>query len=77
VIPSEAIATLDVRALPGENMTAFLETVRKVVDDPTVEVRFGQRDTRPAARTRASTRTRSRRLKPRRARTTTRRRCRR
>jgi acetylornithine deacetylase/succinyl-diaminopimelate desuccinylase-like protein len=47
VIPSEAIATLDVRALPDENMTAFLEAVRKVVDDPNVEVRFGKRDTRP------------------------------
>ena len=47
VIPSEAIATLDVRALPGENMQTFLDTVRKVVDDPTVEVRLGQRDTRP------------------------------
>lgn len=47
VIPSEAIATLDVRALQDENMPAFLETVRRVVDDPSVEVRFGQRDTRP------------------------------
>ena len=47
VIPSEAIATLDVRALPDEDMAAFLESVRKVVDDPSVEVRFGKRDTRP------------------------------
>jgi acetylornithine deacetylase/succinyl-diaminopimelate desuccinylase-like protein len=47
VIPSEAIATLDVRALPDEDMTAFLDKVRKVVDDPNVEVRFGKRDTRP------------------------------
>ena len=42
VIPSEAIATLDVRALQDENMPAFLETIRKVVDDPSVEVRFAQ-----------------------------------
>ena len=48
VIPSEAVATLDVRALPDENMAAFLEEVKKVVDDPNVEVRFGARDTRPA-----------------------------
>jgi len=47
VIPSEAVATLDVRALPDEDMKAFLEKVRKVVDDPNVEVRFGRRDTRP------------------------------
>lgn len=47
VIPSEAVATLDVRALPDEDMPAFLEKVRKVVDDPNVEVRFGKRDTRP------------------------------
>jgi acetylornithine deacetylase/succinyl-diaminopimelate desuccinylase-like protein len=28
-------------------MPAFLEAVRKVVNDPSVEVRFGKRDTRP------------------------------
>jgi len=50
VIPSEAIATLDVRGLPGEDMTAFLDQIRKVVNDPTVEVRLGRRDTRPAGR---------------------------
>jgi acetylornithine deacetylase/succinyl-diaminopimelate desuccinylase-like protein len=47
VIPSEALATLDVRALPDENITAFLDEIRKVVDDPSVEVSLGQRDTRP------------------------------
>ena len=47
VIPSEAIATLDVRALQDEDVPAFLETIRNVVDDPAVEVRFAQRDTRP------------------------------
>jgi acetylornithine deacetylase/succinyl-diaminopimelate desuccinylase-like protein len=47
VIPSEAVARLDVRALQDENMPALLETIRKVVNDPSVEVRFGQRDTRP------------------------------
>ena len=38
VIPSEAKATLDVRLVPGENPEQLLESVRKVVDDPTVEV---------------------------------------
>ena len=48
VIPSEAVARLDVRGLQDEDMPAFLETIRKVVNDPNVEVRFAQRDTRPA-----------------------------
>jgi len=47
VIPSEAAAQLDVRALPGENMPAFLEEVKKVVNDPTIDVAFAPRDTRP------------------------------
>jgi acetylornithine deacetylase/succinyl-diaminopimelate desuccinylase-like protein len=47
VIPSEAVATLDVRALPDENITAFLNEIRKVIDDPSVDVSLGQRDTRP------------------------------
>ena len=48
VIPSEAIATLDVRGLQDEDMPAFLEQVRKIVNDSSVEVRFAKRDTRPA-----------------------------
>jgi acetylornithine deacetylase/succinyl-diaminopimelate desuccinylase-like protein len=47
VIPSEGMATLDVRGLQDEDMPAFLEQVRKVINDPTVEVRFARRDTRP------------------------------
>ena len=47
VIPSEAIATLDVRGLQDEDMPAFLDQIRKVIDDPTVEVRLAKRDTRP------------------------------
>jgi acetylornithine deacetylase/succinyl-diaminopimelate desuccinylase-like protein len=38
VIPSEASATLDVRALPDENMPAFYDLMRKVINDPAVEV---------------------------------------
>ena len=38
VIPSEATATLDIRALPDENMPAFFDMMRKVIDDPAVQV---------------------------------------
>ncbi len=47
VIPSEAKATLDVRTLPDEDPAAFLETVRRVVNDSAVDVRYGVRDVRP------------------------------
>jgi len=49
VIPSEAKATLDVRVLPDEEPVAFLESVRRVVNDPAVEVRYVQQDVRPAS----------------------------
>ena len=48
VIPSEAKATIDVRLLPGEDADKFLETVRSLIDDPSIEVRFGSRASRPA-----------------------------
>jgi acetylornithine deacetylase/succinyl-diaminopimelate desuccinylase-like protein len=48
VIPSEAKATLDVRMLPDEDPAKFLEQVRQVVNDPAVEVRFGNQLSRPA-----------------------------
>lgn len=38
VIPAEAEATLDIRALPDENLDAFFAELRRVVDDPAVEV---------------------------------------
>jgi acetylornithine deacetylase/succinyl-diaminopimelate desuccinylase-like protein len=50
VIPSEARATLDIRALPDENMASFLDEIRKVVNDPAVEVKFAERDVRPGSR---------------------------
>ena len=50
VIPSESKATLDVRALTDEDIPALLDEIRKVIDDPAVEVRLGQRDTRPFGR---------------------------
>jgi acetylornithine deacetylase/succinyl-diaminopimelate desuccinylase-like protein len=40
VIPSEAKATLDVRMLPGEDHTGFLEQLKRVVNDPAVDVKF-------------------------------------
>jgi acetylornithine deacetylase/succinyl-diaminopimelate desuccinylase-like protein len=54
VIPSEAKATLDVRMVPDENPAAFLEQVKRVVNDPAVDVRFPSQNNRPpnaAART--------------------------
>jgi acetylornithine deacetylase/succinyl-diaminopimelate desuccinylase-like protein len=47
VIPSEAKATLDVRALPDEDPAKFLEQVKRVVNDPDVEVRFSSQSARP------------------------------
>ncbi len=49
VIPSEATATLDVRALPDEDIDRFVDELRKVVNDPAVEVARNQRNTRPGA----------------------------
>lgn len=53
VIPSEAEATLDVRALPDEDMPRFYDNLRKMINDPSVEVipnRMGGREPgRPSA----------------------------
>jgi len=38
VIPSEAQATLDIRALPGEDIPAFYEQMKRVVADPAVRI---------------------------------------
>ena len=48
VIPAEAWANLDVRLLPGENPKQFLETMRRVVDDPHVSVQPQSADFREA-----------------------------
>ena len=47
VIPSEAKATLDVRTHPDDDPVRLLEQVRKVVNDPAIEVGWTQRDVRP------------------------------
>jgi acetylornithine deacetylase/succinyl-diaminopimelate desuccinylase-like protein len=51
VIPSEARASLDVRTHPDENLDAFLAEMKKVVDDPAVEVAWAARDVRPPSGT--------------------------
>lgn len=38
VIPSEAEATLDIRALPGEDVPAFYEQLKRVIGDPEVKI---------------------------------------
>jgi acetylornithine deacetylase/succinyl-diaminopimelate desuccinylase-like protein len=48
VIPSEAQAMLDIRLAPGEDGPAFLETLRKLIDDPQVELVRAVADIRPA-----------------------------
>ncbi len=49
VIPSEAQATLDIRALPDEDMPTFFDMMRKVINDPAVEIVPEKRNTRPKA----------------------------
>ena len=49
VIPSEARATLDVRTHPDDDPERLLAEVRKVVNDPAIEVTWGQRDVRPSS----------------------------
>jgi acetylornithine deacetylase/succinyl-diaminopimelate desuccinylase-like protein len=47
-IPSEAKATIDVRQLPDEDTGAYLELMRKVVNDPAVKVEYNGQNLRPA-----------------------------
>ena len=49
VIPSEATATLDIRALPDENMPAFYDMMRKIINDPSVELVPSTANARPLA----------------------------
>jgi len=55
VIPSEAKATIDVRLHPDEDQEAFLDQVRKVINDSSVEVRWGRERYRPAGGSRLDT----------------------
>ena len=49
VIPSQAEATLDIRALPDENIPAFYDLMRKVINDPAVQVVPNTGNERPGA----------------------------
>jgi acetylornithine deacetylase/succinyl-diaminopimelate desuccinylase-like protein len=49
VIPSEAEATLDIRALPDENIAAFYDLMRKVINDPAIELVPETTNQRPGA----------------------------
>jgi acetylornithine deacetylase/succinyl-diaminopimelate desuccinylase-like protein len=49
VIPSEAEASLDIRALPGEDINAFYDMMRKVINDPTIQLVPDGRNGRPGA----------------------------
>lgn len=55
VIPSEAVATLDVRMLPDEDPSAFLQQIKKLINDPAVEVAFSGQNARPPGTTRLNT----------------------
>jgi acetylornithine deacetylase/succinyl-diaminopimelate desuccinylase-like protein len=48
VIPAEAEATLDVRALPDENMDALKASLAKLINDPAVEIISTPGNQRPA-----------------------------
>jgi acetylornithine deacetylase/succinyl-diaminopimelate desuccinylase-like protein len=50
VIPSEAEATLDVRALPDEDLDSFYAELRRVIGDPKVEVIPSKLRGRPVSR---------------------------
>ncbi len=49
VIPSETEATLDVRALPDEDMPKFIEQLRQVINDPAIEIVRAPGHSRPGA----------------------------
>src|SRR4029453_14478641 len=49
VIPGDAEATLDVRAVPDEDIDALIAAMRKLIDDPAVEIVPPPRGGRPAS----------------------------
>lgn len=51
VIPSQAEATLDIRALPGEDIGKFYALMKQVINDPAVDVVPVEANSRPAAPT--------------------------
>jgi acetylornithine deacetylase/succinyl-diaminopimelate desuccinylase-like protein len=55
VIPSEAVATLDVRMLPDEDPQSFLEQAKRIVNNPAIDVAYSLQNLRPAGTTRLNT----------------------
>ena len=55
VIPSEAEATLDIRALPDENIEAFYDQMRRVINDPAVTLVPNTANSRPGGASRIDT----------------------
>lgn len=55
VIPSEASAQFDTRVIPDDDPEQLLNEVRKVVNDPTIEVSWAPRNIRPAGTSRLNT----------------------
>jgi len=49
VIPSEAEAILDIRALPDEDLPQLWTELRRIVADPSIEIKLLETATRPAA----------------------------
>jgi acetylornithine deacetylase/succinyl-diaminopimelate desuccinylase-like protein len=49
VIPSQAEATLDIRALPDEDMPKFFDTLKSVINDPVVKIVPQSTSARPGA----------------------------
>jgi acetylornithine deacetylase/succinyl-diaminopimelate desuccinylase-like protein len=55
VIPAEAEATLDIRALPDENLDTFFAEMKRQIGDDTVEIVRGPMSRRPAPPSRTDT----------------------
>jgi acetylornithine deacetylase/succinyl-diaminopimelate desuccinylase-like protein len=49
VIPSEAEAVLDIRALPDEDLAQLWAELRRIIADPNIEMKLVETATRPAA----------------------------
>src|SRR5262249_35236319 len=49
VIPSEVRATLDVRLHPRESPDEFLAELKRIINDPSVDVNWIRRDVRPGS----------------------------
>jgi acetylornithine deacetylase/succinyl-diaminopimelate desuccinylase-like protein len=55
VIPSEGTATLDVRLLPEQDFDSFLDNIRSIINDPSIDVAWDTAIVRPSAVERLNT----------------------